>query len=188
MAFDLDDTLNGLRFGMHRALKRRGFFLPIAQWHTFDLHSTVGMSVQDFQSMLIEDRLLEEAAIEPQGAAAIRELLEFGFDVEVWTARGFHPRASKITSASLGRHGLGHLPVVLIEHGRSKRELLAQRTQQRPLHAFIDDNGNHVRDIAAAAPGCQCFLIDRPWNRSHHGLRRVRSARDAANALLDAAA
>ena len=159
--FDLDDTLNRLTIDVCREMKKYGVNVDYEDIVDFDWHATFGPHAPPLEAFFCQNPLLENAAPNPDGVLAAQQLLAEGWDVEVWTARAWHPDGERITRQWLDRHGLNEVPARLCDTRHCKSSLISDG---RVPDLYVDDAAHHV--LAMAESGSRmATLISRPWNR-----------------------
>lgn len=160
-AFDLDDTLNLLTEEVCAVMKQYGIHVDYEEILHFDWHKTYGADAPCLDEFFCNHPLLERALPNPEGLTLVRRLLNEGWDVEVWTARAWHPRGEFITRQWLNRYGLKDVRARLCDHRECKTTLIAGG---RIPDLYVDDAPHHVMAMAEAGSKMST-LISRPWNR-----------------------
>lgn len=172
VAFDLDDVILNLREGFHAALARR--FGPTyphwSAWRDLWHFKPFGCDLHQFLSVIVEERLLEQAPIEPGAWSAIMQIRAMGFETAVVTARGYHPYGVQVTVEWLHRNAVDMDHVVIVPFGESKADAI--RSLGRVV-AYVDDHSPHLQGLRAAGVGGQLALMDRPWNQLTAAYPRV---------------
>lgn len=164
IVLDLDDTLNLLKDEIYQSTRARGFDIHPREWRQYDVHCLFGMTVAEFQGMLVEHASLERAQPDPMAAAAVCKIVESGLKPRVWTARGAHPRAELVTRDWLVRHGLGDAEATILPYGRSKGLHAKECGYLDSIVGFVDDHPGHVADMSRLIPAERCVLLTRSWN------------------------
>jgi len=123
------------------------------------------------QIFAVEDLWLNSPAKEENCNALWRFLIEHSNEVEVFyiTARracAGHFSLQRQTRLWLDRHDLYYSNCTLIVAGEktSKKGLI----EQLGIRMFLDDHLKQVLEIRAA-PACEVFLLDQPYNRPRPG-------------------
>lgn len=161
--FDCDDTLNLLRYDVAALmLNVTGKHLPPENWNTYDWTELFKEPVDTLLHRLFSGQLLEQAEPDTEMTALARDMIDAGFDVEIWSARRWHPKGAEITARSMTRYDLRVSDIKLTNLSQPKGELI---TPERPPVIFVDDSATHCRSVAAISPSTLSCCIGRPWNR-----------------------
>jgi len=169
--FDLDDVLANLRDHLMAMLHRRtGREIHWSEWRDYELGGLYGTGNETIMAWVLEDRVLEEATLEPHAADAVSAARRAGYRVAVVTARGWHPQGEALTREWLERQGLAVDELYLVPAFGDKATVLEALGQ---VAYFVDDHVGHLYP-AQALPGVRrALLVDRPWNRHDREMHRL---------------
>ncbi len=107
VVFDLDDVLANLREELMTMLRlRTGRDIHWREWRSYKLDGLYGVSVKQILQWVMEEEVLEAAALERRAAETIEAARSAGYRIAVITARGWHPRGELLTWQWLERHAL----------------------------------------------------------------------------------
>lgn len=178
IAFDCDDVLMNLRRPLGRVIaEETGYTVPWSDWHDYDLAERAGITLTRFAEIMLSRRVLEKATLEIEAAAVFSELRAAGFELQVWTARAWHPQALDITAEQLA-------PLVtpdairLFDVGECKGTAAVASN----ITALVDDNAAPIHALAGS--GVAGVVMDRPWNRRYQTLARCFDLAGAQDMLL----
>lgn len=172
IGFDLDEVLCNLRDGTMAALRRRhGYYPHWSEWTTFGHNRAHGVSDEEYLRIIVEERILEAAALEPFAREVIDDCHRLGFRTAVITARGYHPRGEEVTREWLDRHALKIDELRIVKFGESKVDVIRALG---PVRAYIDDNADHIDALYAAGVGGDLRMISRPWNADVDAFYRLK--------------
>jgi hypothetical protein len=171
VAFDLDDVLANLRDHLMDVLNRHtGRSIHWQRWDRYELSGVYDLSVEQILDLVLKQRVLEAATLEPLAQAALTASRAAGYRVAVVTARGWHPRGEALTRAWLERHGLRVDALHLVSSFDGKAAALGALGE---VAHFVDDHVGHLYPALELPRVRQVHLLDRPWNRYDRTLPRV---------------
>lgn len=175
---DLDDTLNELQEAVVESLLNRGRIACRPPLTSSDCQECFGVTWEEFQKVLYEDRCLERAHPIPGIQDALERLRE---DMEPWivTSRSWHPYGQAITEGWMRRHHVPYDRILLVPYPQPKALFLT--TVRERIGCVVDDLARHVNSIRRIS-GCEGYLVERPWNREATGdFRRIAHVAEAAD-------
>lgn len=171
MAFDLDETLAGLRHLIRDVMTAEfGHCYPIDQWHSYNIEERFGITPREFLALLEKHHVLERAALEPRALETLELARQLGYHRCIITARGWHPRGREITEQWLERHGLEVDDLHLVAERETKVDTMRRIGS---VAYFIDDHPGHVSEAVAADVADRVIVISRPWNAQLNHAHRV---------------
>lgn len=181
VGFDLDEVVAVLRDPMATGLSKiRGHQLDWREWKHYDFFDKY-TTRERFLEMIVEERILETCDIEPDAAEAIERLQREGVQVGIFTARGYHPEAKKVTEDWLSGKGVRVDLVEIIGLGQSKFEAIARVPG---LTNYIDDHLDHLHGLEAISNRVNRYVMDRPWNTHDTSFQRIHSVSEYADSVL----
>lgn len=179
IAFDLDETLCCLRDKLSDAFAHIAP-KPPDNWKHYDFKLEYGIGTAVAVEIMLESLVIEKCLPEP-GASRLLHELKKNYDIEIWTARGWHPSGEQTTIKWLAEHLFPEVKVRLVSIHGSKAALALQAPN---LVAFIDDLPSHVDAVKAAVPHVHCAVVTRPWNVGRQDLLRGDNALQALMAAM----
>lgn len=161
--FDLDDTLGGLGESLCKSLNTfTGKGLSCEEWYKFDIISIYGMRIDDFNNVIINDKLLENMKPFAESKKLLTDLKQQGYTIKVITSRGYHPNARKITEDWLNKYEIPFDELIITEHSKKKCDYV---TEEENVVLFLDDRVENCEDFIASGKATNVFLYSMPWNR-----------------------
>jgi hypothetical protein len=79
---------------------------------------------------------------------------------------------TEVTARWMALQDIPSAPIITVPEGTSKVEAVKKAAGGRSV-VFVEDHPDHQTDLEQA--GVTCFLLDRPWNRTHQTMRRLAS-------------
>ena len=184
VGFDLDEVICNLRGLLSKTLQQRtGRAIDPTQWVDYSIHKAYGILHEDMLDIIVEDKILERASLEPFAADAVRRIRDIGHETAIITARAFHPEGESITRDWLASHDIDVDRLILTGESESKADAM------KPIGHFgfyVDDNLRHLEDVSRVLPEVGLFVIDRPWNRGDNIFRRIGGIEEYAHAVQEA--
>jgi|GEM_PF-1939550 len=172
IVFDLDDVLCNLREPMSDALaKATGKRIAWQDWTTYDLPVLYGVGLDHCLSAFLEHEVLERAKPEPGAVDAVRVCRELGCEVQVMTARGWHPDGDALTRSWLAAHGFVVDALAVVGLHESKAAVIEAAGGADFL---LDDSPRHIQEVMATGVVTTPVVLCRPWNQHVTGAGRVR--------------
>lgn len=180
--FDLDDVMANLRTGLQTALfGKTALDVPVESWTKWDITEIYQISHKELLDVIIDQSLLEMAAIE-DGVHEILEMAgDLGLKTGIVTARGWHPNGHTVTQEWLSKKNIRVDDLVLVNHAQKKSDVLARYEH---VHLFVDDHVKNLDDMAATGRVEHILLFDRPWNRHDSRYDRVHHLSDVGDRLV----
>lgn len=171
VVFDMDEVVCNLRQGVQAALaKRFGTYPHWVTWNRYFHFNDVGLDLNSFLEILVEDRVCENAPVEPGAAEAIRAVRAMGYRTAIVTARGYHPHALRMTLDWLGEKGIELDAVHIVGMMDDKTDVICSLG---PIAAYIDDLASHLLSLSRRCNSAVLVLRDKPWNRDANVLWRI---------------
>jgi 5'(3')-deoxyribonucleotidase len=171
VVFDLDDVLANLREQLMNMLRlRTGRDIHWRDWRNYKLDGLYGVSVEQILRWVMEEGVLEAAALERKAKEAIEVARSAGYRIAVITARAWHPRGEVLTWQWLERHTLRVDELHLVPVFGNKSEILKRLGL---VEYFIDDHLGHLYPARELAQVHRVYLLDRPWNQDDDSLHRL---------------
>jgi 5'(3')-deoxyribonucleotidase len=171
VVFDLDDVLANLREQLMNMLRlRTGRDIHWRDWRSYKLDGLYGVSVEQILRWVMEEGVLEAAALERKAREAIEVARSAGYRIAVITARAWHPRGEVLTWQWLERHTLRVDELHLVPVFGNKSEILKRLGL---VEYFIDDHLGHLYPARELAQVHRVYLLDRPWNQDDDSLHRL---------------
>lgn len=176
IAFDLDEVLCGIRGLCAEAFSRRtGINVPWTEWRFYEMYRIYGLSLNRAMDIIVEERIIERAPIEPYAAETVNTALEAGYRTAIVTSREYHPDGKGVTIDWLRQKNLEIDEVHLAGVNVTKSDVLLGIGN---VVAYIDDYPPHLDHIARTGAAEQTFVLSRRWNQQSWGHRRMDNLRD----------
>lgn len=187
IGFDIDDVLLHTYPALHAVAEHEGLTNGVtpSTWYPYEEYGCTREEwVAALDKAAREGYLYRDIPPDEDALRAIRELYFDGHEIHLITARGFLGEAEIIAE---------HTEGWLLEYGVPHKSLTYSRTKAKAINLmggldyFLDDNEKNWSDVALHTM-TQSYLLDRPWNQlSEAGTHRVRSVREYADTIKEAA-
>lgn len=176
LIFDVDDVLFDFTKSLYEAAikhdKLREPSMHYEQWTVYNHPVYLNFdNQQTFRDFLIEAKV-QETNHTCDGVAEFMTKIKDDFSLGFITARGFNPKAEKITRQFL-ENSLGiQADKVVISgvYGDNKVSHLHEFSGA-PILTYLDDNAQHVKEFHEA--GIPSYLMSRNWNLKDTDVPRI---------------
>lgn len=128
-------------------------------------------------------RCAENVTLLPGIQDAFAQFADHGIQVNIITARSWHPEAETVTQQTLEAHGLIFNKVYSIHYGMSKGEVIKNHAVN-PI-AFVEDTVHHCHNVRHECPELPIWLIAQPWNIGNTDYTRLNSVLDFSQIMCD---
>lgn len=161
--FDMDEVIVNIRDRLADHLNQAtGKNIPASAWYQHDLEGIYGIDSKQLIDIFFSSRILETATLEPDADKALNNAKNFGYNVGILTARGWHHDGLNISQQTVTQFQLPVDHIVAVPLHAKKHEVIRQAFPGGPVIGFVDDNPAHVRGVSTL--GIPTFVRDRPWN------------------------
>lgn len=164
---DLDDTLGCLKSRLQEIYRRATGDNTISynDWDNYGHPNRYGISSEQLSELFIEDNSLQ--LMKPfEGAVEVTALMKSrGFNVEIVTARGWHPDGYNVTKKWLDDNYISYDRINIVPLFQCKEE--ATRHIEN-VALFVDDRLDHCVNVYESGRIGKSLVLAQPWNRDYH--------------------
>lgn len=174
--FDLDDTINDLKFMLMGALRlRTGKLIPTTEWSQYSVPQ-YGLSQKELLKIMDETNILTFAEPNKFFSTMVRTYKDLDYKIGIITARKcFKPKKKidYVTASWLATNQIPYDLLLICDHGE-KGDLL--KASKLNVELFMDDNLGNCMDVLKKVRDAQVFIRDQPWNQGNlpMGITRIK--------------
>ncbi len=164
--FDLDDTLGDLKVRLQEIYRRTTGDQTISyeDWDNYGQPNRYGVTSEQLSELFIEDNSL--GLMKPfDGAIEVTALMKSkGFNVEIVTARGWHPDGYAVTKKWLDDHYISYDRINIVPLFQCKEETTRHIEN---VALFVDDRLDHCVNLFESGRIGKSLVLAQPWNREY---------------------
>jgi uncharacterized HAD superfamily protein len=179
---DADDTLLDLKYPMCEKLnKYTGRSISCDQWNSFNITDIYGgLDIEDFYSLIINEKLLVNAVPYEGSKATLETLKEKGYKIVIISSRAYHPEAYEVTKQWFDEHELPYDRIHISGNG-IKKSIYSNIYDNIVL--TVDDNLENCEDFNNNCKVENVLLMNQPWNAQNQSFQRVSTIQEILNYL-----
>lgn len=166
IVIDIDDTLGDLKTRLQNIYREKTGRKDIhyRDWTDFSAVN-YGYSFDDLTDFFIEDNSLKLMRPHMGIIETTKRFRELGYEIEIVTARAWHPKAQEVTTAWLAENQVTYDRLNIVGLGQCKEE--ATRHIQE-ITLFIDDRVEHCEAMYKSGRVGMTLLYAQPWNKTQY--------------------
>lgn len=161
---DCDDTLGDFKSvlqNMYREITGDATICS-SNWTTFGEVNRYGIPNNELLDHFIAYKALERITPHDGVSEITHALSDMGFNIEIVTARAWHPEAYEITEGWLTDNNVYFDKINIVPLNDCKETA----TRHIPnVKIFVDDRYDHCKEMADASRVEQCLMFSQPWNK-----------------------
>lgn len=162
---DIDDTSGDLKTRLQDLYRKEtgDESIHYDQWDEYFVSHRYGISEERLYEMFIESATMESMDPHDGLSEITNEIHRRGYQIEIVTARGWHPKGYDVTKEWLDRNKVAYDNINVVPLDQCK-EVATRRLGDIKL--FVDDRDDHCFNMMRSGRVEQCLLYSQPWNAS----------------------
>lgn len=160
---DLDDSLASMKERLQEIFRNEtgDDTIHYSDWIDFHIKDRYGISNDKLLTLFLEDQTLEKLAPH-EGVVEVTALMKSkGYNVEIVTARGWHPNAYNLTKKWLDDNYVSYDKINIVPLHQCKEEVTRHIDN---IEIFLDDRLDYCHSMLKSGRVTKSLVYAQPWN------------------------